>query len=528
MSILQNIKFAVFVTLLFVIPDQIFKFFNENISTMFETENHKQIFWLFVISFVFSFAKSKKVLTTILLIIVSITYFQMVHFLFYATWIEPLEVYLFFMHLNETFTTLVTRPDIFVLPSLLYILSLVMLFFIISKSHTKTLKAKYFSLVIVLIFTIGPIQSYINTSSRNFKFDVSAMIVSNSIKAYNTFFARIIPNKLFGITDPKLDQKIKEAIEIDDFSSQDINIVLILGESLRYDHMSLYGYKKETTPYLNSLLNDKNFLYKKAISASVFTYVSISSLINCIDRPNGLPIVIQKKTCLISLAKKREYATSFISSQSRDGMSNIRNSLCQDSLDLYKDAYSKNNDNYTNEKDIYLFNELKKLNLDKKNFIILHQIGSHSPYKSAYSREFAKFKENNTINEYDNTIVYSDYIYQRIINYLKENSKKPTIIIFTSDHAESLGENGVYGHGNIRIPIQHKVPFFIYAINMDIPLRNELNKKSVITHYQVSKYIAHILGYKIDNEKVFSNKEIILNGKDLTGLDGFIKVQIDE
>jgi hypothetical protein len=63
---------------------------------------------------------------------------------------------------------------------------------------------------------------------------------------------------------------------------------------------------------------------------------------------------------------------------------------------------------------------------------------------------------------------------------------------------------------------------------MNIPLKNELNKKSVITHYQVSKYIAHILGYKIDNEKVFSNKEIILNGKDLTGLDGFIKVKIKD
>jgi len=61
MKILQNIRFALLTTLLFVIPDQIFKFFNENISIMFETQNHKQIFWLFVISFIFSFAKSKKV-----------------------------------------------------------------------------------------------------------------------------------------------------------------------------------------------------------------------------------------------------------------------------------------------------------------------------------------------------------------------------------------------------------------------------------------------------------------------------------
>jgi glucan phosphoethanolaminetransferase (alkaline phosphatase superfamily) len=353
------------------------------------------------------------------------------------------------------------------------------------------------------------------------------MIVSNSIKAYNTFFARIVPNKFFGITDPKLDQPIKEAVKIQEYQNKDMNIVLIIGESLRLDHMSLYGYEKETTPYLDSLKDDENFIYKKAVSSGVFTYVSISSLINCIDRPNGLPIVVEKKTCLIFLAKQRGFETSFISAQARDSMSNIRNSLCQDSLDVYKDAYSKNKDNYADELDIYLYDELKNIDLKKKNFLMLHQFGSHSAYKNAYPKEFAKFKEGNLVNEYDNTIVYSDYIYKQIINHLKEYSKKPTLVIFTSDHAESLGENGVYGHGNIKVPVQHKVPFFIYAIGADIPLKNELEKQKVLTHYQISKYIAYLLGFKIDNEEVFSNKEVIVNGKDLTGLDGFIKVDIE-
>jgi len=523
----ENIKFAIFTLLIFVLPDQIFKFFNDNISTMFETENHKQIFWLFVISLVFSFAKNKKVVMSILFLLLTLVYFQMVHFLFYGTWIEPLEVYLFFIHLNETFVTLVTRPDIFILPTILYIFSILILFVLVYKQHTKTVKIKYFSLLIILIFVVGPIQSYINTTSRNFKFDISAMIVSNTIKAYNTFFVRIVPNKFFGITDPTLDQKIKHANKIKNDKDIDINIVLILGESLRYDHMSIFGYKKETTPFLDSLKTDNNFLYKKAVSSGVFTYVSISSLINCIDRPNGLPIVVEKKTCLIALAKKQAFQTTFISAQARDSMSNIRNSLCQDSLDLYKDAYTNNKDNYKDEKDIYLFNELKKINLKHKNFLVLHQFGSHSAYKNSYPKSFAKFKEGNIINEYDNTILYSDYVYEKIITYLKVNSKKPTLIIFTSDHAESLGENGIYGHGNMKIPIQHRVPFFIYAINTKIPLEKELKTKKVITHYQISKYIAYILGYEIDNEAVFSNKEVIVNGKDLTGLDGFIQINME-
>lgn len=525
MRILNNFLFSILITLLFLIPDQIFKFFNDDISTMFEVENGKQIFWLFVIAFLISLAKSKKVVFSVLATLITIQYFQMVHFLFYRTWIEPLEIYLFFIHLNETFVTLVTRLDIFILPSILYFISMITLYFIINKKYEQTIKVKYFSLIVVLIFIIGPIQSYLFTSSRNFKFDVSALIVSNSIKAYNTFFARIVPNKLFGITDPKLDQAIKKSIKDENYNDIDMNVVLILGESLRKKNMSLYGYDKPTTPFLDSLKDDKNFIYKKAISSGVFTYVSISSLINCIDKPNGLPQVVEKTTCLISLAKQRDFTTTFISAQARDSMSNIRNSLCQESLDVYKDAYTKNKDNYEDEKDIYLYDELKKVDLNKKNFLILHQYGSHSAYKNSYPKEFRKFKEGNLINEYDNTVVYTDYIFSKIINYLQENSKKPTLLIFTSDHAESLGENGVYGHGNIKIPIQYRVPFFVYGINMNIPLKENIEKQSLITHYQISKYIAHIFGYSIDNESVFLDKDIIVNGKDLTGLDGFIKIK---
>jgi len=528
MKILENFKFAFYVALIYIIPDQIFKFLNDDLSTMFETENHKEIFWLFIIVFVISFAKSKKIVSGIVFTLLSIEYFQMVHFLFYRTWIEPLEVYLFFIHLNETFSTLITRSDVFVLPSILFFFSFIALYLSMKLQFKKSINVKYFSAIAILIFIIGPIQSYIFTSSRNFKFDANAMIISNSIKAYNTFFSRIVPNKFFGITNPELDRPIKQAFEIESYSLKDMNIVLVLGESLRYKNMSLYGYKRETTPYLNSLKGSENFVYKKAVSSGVFTYVSISSLINCIDRPNGLPIVVEKKTCLISLAKKRDFKTSFISAQARDSMENIKNSLCLDSLDIYKDAYSKNYDNYEDEKDIYLVNELKKFDLKEKNFIVLHQFGSHSAYKNAYPKEFAKFKEGNIINEYDNTVFYTDYILKNIISYLKKNSHKPTLVIFTSDHAESLGENGVYGHGNMKIPIQHKVPFFVYSINTNIPLKNQIQKNDVVTHFQLSKYIAYLLGYKIDNEDVFSDKEVIVNGKDLTGLDGFIKIDMKE
>lgn len=43
----------------------------------------------------------------------------------------------------------------------------------------------------------------------------------------------------------------------------DVNIIMIMGESLNRNFMSLYDYKIETTPFLDTLKNSENFIYKK-------------------------------------------------------------------------------------------------------------------------------------------------------------------------------------------------------------------------------------------------------------------------
>lgn len=43
----------------------------------------------------------------------------------------------------------------------------------------------------------------------------------------------------------------------------------------------------------------------------------------------------------------------------------------------------------------------------------------------------------------------------------------------------------------------------------------------VYLQYQISKYIAYLLGFSIHKEDVFLKKETVVTGKDLTGLDGF-------
>jgi arylsulfatase A-like enzyme len=55
------------------------------------------------------------------------------------------------------------------------------------------------------------------------------------------------------------------------------NIILVLVDALRADHMGIYGYERNTTPVLDRFARE-NVLFTHAVSASNWTPVSIASM----------------------------------------------------------------------------------------------------------------------------------------------------------------------------------------------------------------------------------------------------------
>jgi lipid A ethanolaminephosphotransferase len=92
--------------------------------------------------------------------------------------------------------------------------------------------------------------------------------------------------------------------------------------------------------------------------------------------------------------------------------------------------------------------------------IVFHQAGSHGPaYAERYPRPFETFTpachspdlghcaRAAVVNAYDNTIVYTDHVLAEDIELLKSLAAQyDSLLIYVSDHGESLGENGVYLH----------------------------------------------------------------------------------
>ena len=83
------------------------------------------------------------------------------------------------------------------------------------------------------------------------------------------------------------------------------------------------------------------------------------------------------------------------------------------------------------------------------------------------TNQLQKCSQSEVVNAYDNTIRYTDYFLNEVISWLKEQQKTHnTVMIYVSDHGESLGENNLYLHGMpyaIAPKFQKQVPFIFWA-----------------------------------------------------------------
>lgn len=103
--------------------------------------------------------------------------------------------------------------------------------------------------------------------------------------------------------------------------------------------------------------------------------------------------------------------------------------------------------------------------VDEDGLIVLHMKGSHGPaYHRRYppsSRRFEPTCDTNEIqrcsqdalrNTYDNGIVYTSEVLAQTIDVLAAQADRfDSVLLYVSDHGESLGEKGIYLHGLPRI-----------------------------------------------------------------------------
>ena len=308
-------------------------------------------------------------------------------------------------------------------------------------------------------------------------------------------------------------------------SNEPITVVYIIGESVNYKHMSLFGYTRETTPLLKKLTEYDNFYYTQGISGAVCTKSSVRFMTNAIYEPDNIKLNDSGETCLFKLAKENGFKTFYIASDEKSTV----NSICNQSL-KHIDVLITREDNATLQKqlkDDYIIYKLEEQNFEARNFIVLHQRCIHVPYKNNLPKSYKaevnfNSTNNNTVDEYDTAMLYNDLFISKIFCKFNKQPDGKFYIIFVSDHNELLGENGMFGHSIVE-PEVAKVPFLFQS--NDEKFMQEIRSLKVIYPYEVAKKIAKILGFEIRNPNEQSDV-FYVNGLDYYGRSEYMKGSI--
>ena len=269
-------------------------------------------------------------------------------------------------------------------------------------------------------------------------------------------------------------------------------MVLVIGESARSKNFSLYGYPKNTNPLLSKT---KNLFHFNAASCATYTSAGVKCILQHTNTDELYEI-------LPNYLYRNNVEVIWRTTNWGEPPLHIKNHL-------NKDALMKDCKEETCAYDEVLLKGLREQILaSKKNkiLLVLHTSTSHGPaYSKKYPPKFEVFKpvcnsvelgkcsNEELINAYDNTIVYTDYLLSKLIENLQQIPEYNSCMLYVSDHGESLGEKNLYMHGmplSLAPPEQYEIPFLVWlSDNSNRQLKNLPSVSQEYVFHSVLNYL---------------------------------------
>lgn len=346
----------------------------------------------------------------------------------------------------------------------------------------------------------------------------------------NTPIVRTILSVQSSIENSKIYKEMANSIvnnvEITKNNSTIENIVMIIGESSSRNHMGIYGYNLDTTPNLQKLEKVGN-LYKftDTISSHVNTLSSLQKVLTFYNTDSNNEWYTYNN--IVDVMDKAGYKTYWFSNQESFSLGGNIATAIGNRCDLTEFNRRRDaNDDFKNSFDGEIVEKSSSKVDGSKNFVVYHLMGAHSSYKNRYPKEFSKFDEEDykldlsekhkkEISEYDNAILYNDYVVNKIIELYKN---KNSIVIYFSDHAEEMFDFRDYrGHAEDKASrYMMEIPFLIYLSDKAKLSSPELEKKiksSLNRPYMTDDIIHTILDIVDIETKEYDKTRSIINNE---------------
>ncbi|WP_109077880.1 sulfatase-like hydrolase/transferase [Aggregatibacter kilianii] len=307
-------------------------------------------------------------------------------------------------------------------------------------ANKKYRPAYYVVYVATLIFSLySPISKGIHHTDKTQPFTVAEFFkasdfypvsfLSNAIKVNNTYLTqRNLLNEALTKTPEWQILSVEPKYQ---------NYVLIIGESMRRDYTSLYGYPQKTTPFLEKV---NGLIFNLYVAAGPNTQPSLQRTLYRSTNNNEETVYTDN---IISLAKLAHYKTYWLSNQGKvgewDTMASRIGIQADESFFTKKGGYDSGN-----TPDTALLAPLKQLlekDKDQTKLIVLHLIGSHPTFCAHLNGEEPKFHLiSREMSCYLDTLKQTDSLLSDINQILKAQNQSYSVIYFSDHGLAHLGE----------------------------------------------------------------------------------------
>jgi choline-sulfatase len=295
-------------------------------------------------------------------------------------------------------------------------------------------------------------------------------------------------------------------------SGSGANVLLITVDTLRADHLGCYGYQRIKTPNIDALAVD-GVQFNRAYAQVPLTLPSHAVILtgtypmyNTVRDFTG--VGLPPSVGILSEAFERHgYVTAaFVSSLVLDGFWGLRRGFqTYDSVvnaETFESGTRQSPDRIAKETVDRFLRWFDSRPTAKPFLAWLHLYDPHSPYRPPepyFSQYFGHL--------YDGEIAYCDDQIGRVFTALKRTGLYDgTLIIFLSDHGESLGEHGEDEHGLFLYSATLRVPLIVKAPRGVVPGRRKVD--AVVSTIDISPTVLQLVRFTDSLTKQFQGNSL--------------------
>jgi glucan phosphoethanolaminetransferase (alkaline phosphatase superfamily) len=219
-------------------------------------------------------------------------------------------------------------------------------------------------------------------------------------------------------------------------------LVLGIGESLRANNLSLYGYSRETTPALVRRSSDL-YIYNRAYAGGTNSWNALPAMLTLFQ---GRPDFSKS---IMYLADDAGYKTYWLSNHPKYSAYDFSISAIADQANHVYFAADEFGDGSYDE---VLVPKLEKIlrdaaDDDDRHLIVVHFMGSHLRFHERYPESFSRFTGGaKDLDRYDNSVLYSDFVQDQVLDLVQQYGAE---YLFFADHG--------LGHPEGEYPLKHDV-----------------------------------------------------------------------